>query len=437
MKLGFRNRLDLAITAVLCGLASAGLALGEARGASTQERRPAAEAIRAQVPPATSAPTKAPVPPQSSAPTSTPPPPLTNDPAKRPAADPRSPADARSADPSRSTLESARQRWERLTPEQQIRARERYEQYLALSESERRELAERAQRLNQNSARLQRELPPELRARLSTLEPEKRQELLGELIESEAKEKGQRIRGMLPENVLKRLEAARPEDRARYLTEFKLKQRKRVARHAIDQLGRRLDLPSAEVERLKDLPDDERARAVLDLEKQLSEHEAAEFGLLPGISQRQWDAWDKLPPEEFFEVMQRYEHTRLAQHTGAEDARETLLRGDTERATGAAAPKSGPSAVAVGAPVSAERLRALQKLAEARRLRPSDFFDLAALTKTERAARIEHRRRERCLAAIREGALLPPDRIEELAQARDPQFFEAVRKLLGTRRAEQ
>src|SRR4051812_47818019 len=56
------------------------------------------------------------------------------------------------------TLEAARQRWERLTPEEQLRARERYEKYLALSETERAELAERVQRLKDSSARVQREL---------------------------------------------------------------------------------------------------------------------------------------------------------------------------------------------------------------------------------------------------------------------------------------
>src|SRR6185369_1434583 len=105
----------------------------------------------------------------------------------------------------------------RLTPEEKLRARERYEKYLALSDSERAELAERAQRLKDSSARVQRELTPEARERLSTLEPEKRRELIGEIVAGEAKENGQRIRGMLPDQVVKRLEAARPEDRARFL----------------------------------------------------------------------------------------------------------------------------------------------------------------------------------------------------------------------------
>jgi hypothetical protein len=366
------------------------------------------------------------------------------------------------------TLEAARQRWERLTPEEKVRARERYEKYLSLSESERAELAERAQRLKESSARVQRELSPEQREKLSTLEPEKRHELIGELVEGEAKEKGQRIREMLPDNVLKRLEAARPEDRARYLNDFKIKQRRRVARYAIDQFGKRLALPAEEVERLKNLPEDDRAQAVLELRKQLNEQEAAAFGLPPGISQREWDAWEKLSPEEFFEVMQRYQHMRAAHAavadptrdaatptTGGKPAVEPPANGDkpaVETRNGVptnGAPTSGSMdskstsrdpghSQGVAAETAREesrpspaKLQALHELSEARRVRPSDLLDLAHLSKSERALRIDHGRRERCLAAIRKGSLLPAERIEQLAKAPDPVFFETVRRILG------
>jgi len=368
------------------------------------------------------------------------------------------------------TLEAARQRWERLSPEERVRARDRYEKYLALSEAERAELALRAQRLKEDSARLQRELSPEVRDRLSTLEPAKRHELIGELLESEAREKGQRIRELLPESVVKRLESARPEDRARFLAEFKSQQRKRVMRYAIDQLGRRLQLSPQEVERLKSLPDDERAQAVLELRKQLTEREAEEFGLPPGLTRREWDSWESLPPEEFFERMQRYRHTRLAlQEQEAErthDATapeshtdESSAAHDSARASDAAhdahdehparlahparpgrsADSNSDSKIAKRdaqdadrARPSSERQQALHELAEARRVRPSDLIDLAPLSKAERAERVAHRRRERCMAAIREGNLLTPERIDELANASDPLFFESVRRLLAT-----
>jgi hypothetical protein len=357
------------------------------------------------------------------------------------------------------TLEAARQRWERLSPEERVRARDRYEKYLALSEAERAELAQRAQRLKEDSARLQRDLSPEVRDRLSTLEPAKRHELIGELLESEAREKGQRIRELLPESVVKRLESARPEDRARFLAEFKAQQRKRVARYAIDQLGRRLQLSPQEVERLKNLSDEERAQAVLELRKQISEREAEEFGLPPGLTRREWEAWEALPPEEFFENMQRYRHMRLAQQEAERTHDATAA--DSRTGESSAAPDSAhtsdaahdarparpaPSAESNSASKSAkrdahetdrarpssERQQALHELAEARRVRPSDLIDLAPLSKAERAERVAHRRRERCMAAIREGNLLAPERIDELANVSDPIFFESVRRLLAT-----
>jgi hypothetical protein len=369
----------------------------------------------------------------------------------------RGPANSAAASAPSPTLETARQRWERLSPEERLRARERYEKYLALSESERDELAQRAQRLKANSARMQRELTPELRDKLSTLEPAKRHELIDELLEGEAKEKGQRIRDMLPESVVKRLEAARPEDRARFLAEFKAQQRKRVARYAIDQLGRRLQLAPQEVERLKSLPDDERARAVLELRKQLTQREADELGPPPGITRCEWETWEALPPEEFFENMQRYRHTRLAQIHRAHDADDGAAQesekaasagamngtdGDANAANGGAnanganiashgADANGARAADRGG-ANASSAQALHALAEARRVQPSDFIDLAPLSKSERAQSIEHSRRERCLAAIRDGKLLPPERIEELAAAPTPAFFEAVRRLLAS-----
>jgi hypothetical protein len=440
MKLLATLRLDLALAALVCGLAGAGSVPSAGRRTDPPEPRPAAGA---------QATTKsAPQPSRGNAADGNA---ARSIPHPRGGAADSAPSRApQTVDAAEAALESARQRWERLTPEQKIRARERYEKYVALSDAERRELAERAQRLKENSLRVQRELTPEMRERLSSLEPEKRVELIGELAESEAKEQGQRLREMLPENVRKRLEAARPEDRARYLAEFKAKQSKRLARLAIDQIGRRLSLPPGEIERLKSLPDDERAEAVLELKKKLTEHEAQVFGLPPGISQREWEEWEKLPPEEFFGVMQRYQHMRAAHRAAAEEARENA-RPDLPSPVrpgkaGGIAPGAGQDAVrepdggrpesrlgidSQGAHVSPERSRALHRLSEARRLRPDDFLELADLTRFERAIRVEHRRRERCMAAIREGQLLPPDRSAALAQVSDAEFFREVRKLLA------
>src|SRR5687767_5208004 len=121
--------------------------------------------------------------------------------------------DARSSSP---TLEAARVRWEALSSAEQQRLKSRYARWCGLSEDERRELIRRASVLRETRERVEGALQPEQRERLEQLEPAKRRELIQELVENEVREKGERVRAKMPEEWLRRLEAARPQDRARF-----------------------------------------------------------------------------------------------------------------------------------------------------------------------------------------------------------------------------
>lgn len=309
------------------------------------------------------------------------------------------------------TLESARQRWERLTPAEKERLRERYESYRNLSEEDRRNLANRARRLRDDAQRVQSSLPPETREKMQKLDPEKRREVMKDIVAGEAREKGARIREKMPEAWIERLEKARPEDRARFLAEYQHKARERFALAAIDKLGKRLELPKSEIERLQKLPGAERAAALLELKKQLSTQDAAEFGLPGGITAEQWEEWQKLPPEQFFEAMQRLRHERQVRADEANSARPNESASQTET-------------------LSPERLHAAKSVLEALQLRPEDIIELADLPQPQREVRILDKRRERVLEALGQTGFATPAQLAELQRLPEASFVRAVRDLL-------
>jgi hypothetical protein len=290
------------------------------------------------------------------------------------------------------TLDAARARWERLSPEEQARLQKNYERYRALSEEERRNLAERARVLRDERERVHDELPPQARERLQKLDPDKRREVMRELVEGEVRERGARIREKMPEAWIQRLEQARPEDRARFLAEFQRRARERVTLAAIDKIGRKLGLPREETERLKTLPGDQRLAQVLELKKRLSERDAQEFGLPEGMTQAQWDEWQSLPPAQFFERMQRFRRERETERFGGREG------------------------------------TALHDLGQAMRPRPDDFIDLATLSPGERRLAIFQLRRDRIVAVLRAQQLLPADKIDELARLPEGAFVRTLRE---------
>jgi hypothetical protein len=311
------------------------------------------------------------------------------------------------------TLDSARARWERFTPEEKERARARYERFLAMTEEEREQLVESARRLRERSDRVSSQLgAPGSKAgeKLATMDPEKRRTIVHEIVTDESRAVGARIRNQFPEDWLKRLENAKPQDRARYFRQFRIQQRNRVARYAIGELGKRLALPKAEIVRLQELPGEERCAAVLDLRKKLSTQEVGESGLPPGITREQWDTWLALPPEEFFDVFQRYRESRVF-----------------------AGQKREPSPTTPPAPGNAAHREAsepLRALADALRTHPDEVLALSDLSPADRRAKINADRRQRCLRALRDGHLLPEPEIETLQGQPDAEFFASVRRVL-------
>ena len=79
----------------------------------------------------------------------------------------------KSASATSPTIESARKRWERFSPEEKARARTRYERFLAMTEEEREQLVESARQLHERSERVQKELGQKDGERLATMEPAK------------------------------------------------------------------------------------------------------------------------------------------------------------------------------------------------------------------------------------------------------------------------
>jgi hypothetical protein len=295
-------------------------------------------------------------------------------------------------EPSSPTLDAARARWERLSPEEKARLQKNYERYRALSEEERRNLAERARVLHDERERVGKDLPPQTRERLQQLDPDTRREVMRDMVEGEVRERGARIREKMPDAWIQRLEQARPEDRARYLAEFQHRARERITLAAIDKIGRKLDLPREETERLKGLPSEQRMTELLELKKRVSARDAERFGLPDGMTQAQWDEWQALPPAEFFERMQRWRRDR-----------------ETER-------HKGPEG------------QVLRELGQAMRARPDDWIDLASLAPSDRRARITHLRRERVVEVIRARGLLTKDEIEQLERLPEGAFVRALRE---------
>ncbi len=308
---------------------------------------------------------------------------------------------ASSQSPSDPALDTAAERWRALSPDERERLQDRYERYRALTAEERVELVERARHLKAAGVRVQRELSKTQHDRLERLPAERRREVVRDLVEGEARDTAQRIRGKLPEEWLAELEKATPEERARFLVEFKQRQQGRMTKIALQALGEKQGLSQTEIDALRALPQAAREATVLELR----ERALARGGLPSGLTPKEWDEWKDLPPEDFFR--------RMTEH---------LLRLRAERA---AADGLRPID---RTPRSEETLRRLE---DALRLRPDEVIDLAELAPDARKDRIFQATRKRALAIIREKRLLSSERIQELVNAPPRIFFGEVRQLLA------
>jgi hypothetical protein len=326
--------------------------------------------------------------------------------------DARAPADVQ--EPA-TALERARARWERLTDVERRTLAARYEEFQRMTPGEQQDLAERARRMRETSLRVQAELPGPVRERLRALEPDKRREAVREIVGDQARSKGQAIRAKVPDAWLERLEQARPEQRPAILAQFRDKHLKRIADFAIERAGASLALPAAEIQRLKQLPLEERTQAVLDLRKRAIEKDASENGLPPGMTAEDWTELVQLSPQEFFARAQEYRRKRV----------------DDEQRQGATPAANDPDALPPG------RREGLQRLMAAVQQKPEDVIALVDLPKEERRQKLFELRRQRCLEIVRAYHLVPAQRMQELETLGEKRFHEVLRHVLQPLRRAQ
>ena len=299
-------------------------------------------------------------------------------------------------------LDAARRRWERLSPEEQARLRERYEKLRAMGEAERRDLERHRKHLDRVRRRLIERLDDAERARLNKLPKEEREKLLGEMVEDELRGQARRLEEKLPEGWRARLKQAKPEDRQRFFEDFKRQVRREWGPRAFESLGTQLGVSPERVETWKALPAEQQRELLLELAKRQRRLQVAEHGLPQGVDPAEWEQLQGLPPERFFE-----EAMRLRESKGWEPGRPFF----------GPPPEGGPDAWREGA----------RRFRSASRRRPEDRLEFAHLSPEERHRKVDQRRRERLIGAVRDSGLVSPEQLEELRGLPEDQFWARAR----------
>lgn len=301
-------------------------------------------------------------------------------------------------------LESARQRWERLTPEEQDRMRERYEKLRAMGEAERRDLERRRRHLERVESQLVERLNDRDRARLAALSQDERDRILREMVEDELHVEARRLEEKLPTDWRVRLRNASPEDRARFFQDFKRQVNSEWSPRALEKLGVEFGVPPHEVEAWKRLPIDQQKQKLLELGKRHRREAVREHGLPEGVAPEEWQRLDSLPPDRFFE-----EAMRMREAQGWEPGRPFL---------------GGPPEGADEAWRSEAR-----KFRSASRTRPEDRLEFSHLPPDERREQVDRQRRERLLSALRDSGLVEPNELQSMRSMTNGEFWRRARQL--------
>lgn len=331
-------------------------------------------------------------------------------------------------------LGHARERWNKLTPQERAALLERYRSFREFDPALQRELVDRARRVRESEQRITNTLGPDMREKLRALAPARQREIVRELVTGEARGKGLELRSLLPDEWAERLENASPADRPRVLDDFRRQHLNRLANIAIERLGKQLHLPPEEIEARKSrsLSFEQRAANVLEMRKAVLAIDANENGLLPGVSADDWQELQALPAEQFYQRIQAYRAQRIAEQAAREARGEPR---DPERAGG---PPPGPR----GAPgPDGQRrsppdrpqfaLEGLRQLRDVIRPDPRDLVKFMDLEPQDRARRSFEVRRDRCLEVLRAFDLAPPQRIDELRDMPEPAFHASMRRMLA------
>lgn len=334
-------------------------------------------------------------------------------------------------------LGAARERWNKLTPQERAALLERYRSFREFDPAMQRELVDRARRVRESEQRITETLGPDMREKMRELDPARRREFVRELVTGEARGKGLELRSLMPDEWAQKLENASPSERPKVLDTFRRQHLNRLANMAIDRLGKRLNLSPEEIDARKsrNLSFEQRAANVLEMRKAVQALDANENGLLPGMSADDWQELQALPPEQFYQRIQAYRAQRIAEQAARE------ARGEPKDPELAGEPPPGPRG-ASGPPGSdgARRpppgrpliaLEGLRQLREVIRPDPRDLVKFIDLEPEDRARRSFELRRDRCLDVLRTFDLAPPQRIDELRDMPEPAFHANMRRMLA------
>ena len=290
---------------------------------------------------------------------------------------------------------SARSRWESLSKAEQAELRSRYERLKKMPQAEREALTRRAQRLGEMARRLHRGLDKLTRKRLDGLEPTQRRTLLHEMVAEEAREASQRVLSSLPEELRKRVQAATPEDRGKFLRDFRRSTSSRLAR-GLERLGPEFGISESKVQAWVKLPEDQRRAKFMELLKRKVVSAIKRDGLPEGFDKAGWKRLTALPPADFLVAFRRLResHPELSKILGGRPG---------------------------GSP---------HHLFRAMRPSPEERLELSALPQEERAKRLGTKRRAAVMAVIRKEKHVQGEALKELESLDDKHFFQRVRRLL-------
>jgi len=308
----------------------------------------------------------------------------------------------------REGLQAARERWEAMTPEQRAEMQRRFDELRAMGAERRGELERRYESLRAAERAALEEMPESARRELEALPPAQRGEIARELARDELLERGREVRARLPEAVRERVERARPAERGEVLRELRRGRRDEGLDTALERLGRELELPAEERERVKGLPPEQREARLFELHRARVARRVEREGVPAGVRPDEWEGWSRLPPREF--------HQRLDQRR-----RELGLRSLRELFD----PEGARTGVGEGA-AGRERLGALMHPD------PRWRIELRERTREERRAQIDRRVRARALDFLERnpGTVAPPE-LARLRGLEGEAFLEALAEHRG------
>ncbi len=302
-------------------------------------------------------------------------------------------------------IESARARWNALTPQQKAQLKRRFEHLQKLDSHERTQLQKRGQRYRQMEKRALSRLSKQERERFNRLSEEQRQSVLADLVDDERKDKGRQIESKLPRSMREWMKNASPKERQAKLEAFKAETRGRISARAVEDFAKALGYGEPEIRRLERLPMGERMATVMRLRKKLTAKQLAEYGLPRGITQEHWDELEALPPEEYVREVWRLQNRGI-------------LAGAIE-----------PGKLPGSEPLHLGR-ELNRKVRHAMRLEPSELLELSDLPRAERRRRIANRRRVQAMSALRENEAFSAQRLDELDSLEDEALLEEIRSML-------